>query len=257
MGRWFESNWAHNLTYTYINCNILPNNISAVLQIKTKPKEKNTVMEAQMFVTQAKRLHSSQVAFITFNKDGIIGVSRLIGLTRSCPGVSIATGDLSAIMAVEMSRDWGHDRNRTVQVCGLTNSDPALLAPIARDVEKIAVPEHAAKALFTTRTRMFEEAAAKITRDVITDELRKEVEDWGLNIFSDPRMSLKDNLPGIDFTIRNMDNETIFSVILDGWSGRLFVNGEWGNCCYTQPRQLQFIIRKNLEACLEKLTAAT
>lgn len=210
-----------------------------------------------MFVACAKRLHPLQPAFLTFNKDGIVGVSRLIGLTRSCPGVRIDPGDFMAATAVEISQDWGHERNRTVQVHGLHQADSALLEPMARDVEKVAVPDHGAKALFTTRTRTFEEAAAKITSEVISGSLRAEIESWGLNVFSDPRMHLVDGLPGIDFTVRDGDNQILLTVTLDGWSGRMAVNGIWGNALYTAPRQLQFLIRKSLERYLEVATATT
>ena len=96
-----------------------------------------------------------------------------------------------ATLVVEESQDWGHDRNRTIKVYGLQHADPVLLEQIARDVEKVAVPDHGAKALFTTRVRAFEEAAAKITREVITDQLRTDVEGWGLNIFLRPENASK------------------------------------------------------------------
>ena len=69
-------------------------------------------------------------------------------------------------------------------------------------------------------------------------------------------MHLKDGLPGIDFTIRNTDNEILVSVILDGWSGRMAVNGVFGDELYVQPKQIRSLVSKALEACLEKLTAA-
>ena len=134
----------------------------------------------------------------------------------------------------------------------------------SQNMDEKTLPDHGAKALFTTRTRTFEEAAARITREVITDSLRAEVESWGLNIFSDPRMHLADGLPGIEFSVwqgnpgypeSDPDNQKLFGVILDGWSGRMaVVNGIFGDELY-EPKQLQTLIRKFLEACLEKLTA--
>ncbi|OHA17784.1 MAG: hypothetical protein A2664_04230 [Candidatus Taylorbacteria bacterium RIFCSPHIGHO2_01_FULL_46_22b] len=214
-------------------------------------------MDAKKFIACAKKTHLLQPVFLKFNRDGITGVSRLIGLTRSCPGVRIDQGDLTASMAVEMSQDWGNERNRTIKVHGLCHVHPALLEPMARDIEQVSVPDHGAKALFTSRVRTFEEAAAKITREVITLPLRAEIEGWGLNIFSDPRTQrLEDGLPGIDFTLRDADGGVLVTVTLDGWSGRMAVNGVFGDELYVQPKQLEKLIRTSLEACLERMTTA-
>jgi hypothetical protein len=214
-------------------------------------------METNRLIACAHRLHILQVIYITFNpgNDSITGLRRLIGLTRSNPHIKIEpSGGIVPLLAVMQDGDWQRV-SRTVAVHGLIHAGDDFLESIARDVEKVAVSDHGAKGLFTSRERNFVEVAALITKAVMTPDLCDEVKAWGLNLFSDPRMVMEDDLPGIKFTVQDMDYNVLLTVKLDGWSGRMAVNDlGWGNVAYTQPIQLQFLIRSNLEQCVERMT---
>jgi hypothetical protein len=142
--------------------------------------ERRNIMDANKFMACVNRLYILQVIHLTFNpgNDSIVGLRRLISLIRSKPRVRIEQFSLAPLITVAESGDW-QNVSRTVAVYGLMHAEQNLLAALARDVEKVAVSDHGAKALFTSNKKRQEETAAEIIRRVVDSSLVAEVTSWG------------------------------------------------------------------------------
>jgi len=210
-------------------------------------------MDKRRFLDSVKRLDLRQSVTITFTEDGMAGFCRLMGLLRNSPThICIDSMDKAVCDAIIATQVWGGDKNRTIRVYGLAYAEPMILCEIAKDVEKIAVSDHGAKVLFTKREKTRNEAAKKIIAEVLSKNLVTEIQDWGLNISASVG-EYGDGFPGIDFGIQD-ENELLTQIFLDGWSGRMMVNGIFGDQLFTRPQQLQELIRAELTKCLEELT---
>jgi hypothetical protein len=216
-------------------------------------------MEAKLLIACTRRLHPLEAMYITFKKgkDGIAGLTRLLGLTRSNQKIRIegGVGETLSIQAVISSGDW--DRvSRTFMLWGMNTAQAEFLEPMARDIESVATGDHLGKALFTTNQRRREEAVAKLWRQVVgPGNLQKEIENWGLGLFADGKTV--DELFGIEFTVRDLDHKVVLSIMLDGWSGQVSIDeGPWGGRRYLDANQLGQRIAVEFAAYLERATSA-
>jgi len=216
-------------------------------------------MDASVFTSLVRRTHPLQGLRLRFDREtGKIGLARLSVLCENNPITRIDKRDQLAVMAVLASQDWGGAHNRTVSVYGLCAADVNYLYEIGRDVETLELSgEHGAQGIMVKRQKSRDEAVQKIIDGVLSIDLVREVEDWGLTIAGEFTEYLE--TPAVQFMICKADGEMIFRVILDGWTGRFGIDGSVENGpdeLYTQPTQLQAFIRASLEERLEEMTAS-
>lgn len=199
------------------------------------------------------RLHSSQRVSLRFKEqDGIIGLIRLRGLIESNPNIRILDGENVAMAAVIMSQSWGGDMNRTYHVFGISSANQDFLREILRDVESVEVSDHGAKGLMSRRQKRRDDVSKEIFEQVLVPELLEEIRGWDLDItgYLD---KLSDDTPSLEFRL-TYNNAAVISITLDGFSGRMAIDGLWGNELYTHPEQLQRVIRNAMEHALEVMT---
>jgi hypothetical protein len=208
-------------------------------------------METQQFITRIRRLHYLQPVTVTFAKTGTAGVARLLRLINSDSRVSVTQGEEVVLFAIATSGEWGHDRNRTLTIYGLPAADDAWLCEIARDIDRVEVPDHGAKGLMSSRLVMQKEAMETISRQVITPSFRREMEDWGVTIQTD--LLFDNGFPCLRFSLIYSD-ETVGSAGVDGFSGRIMLNGSFEDKLYMMPHQLQKLMSEWVERLMDKLT---
>lgn len=214
-------------------------------------------MDATVFTRLVRRTHSMQGLRLRFDQQtGILGLTRLRNLCESHASICIEKRDQAVVLAIIVSQDWGFDRNRTINVYGLSAADEDDLLQIGQGVEDLELSgEHGAKGILVKRQKSRDEAVQKIINSVITSDLNREIEDWGLTIAGEFIEYLE--TPAIQFMVCLPDGEMLFRIILDGWTGRFGIDGNVENDpdeLYIQPNQLQDFIRASLEKRLEELT---
>jgi hypothetical protein len=65
-----------------------------------------------------------------------------------------------------------------------------------------------------------------------------------------------EGLPAVEFILLNADtSKKLVSVSVDGWSGRIAVDGVWGDRSYVEPQNLRECIYSALTDHLDKITA--
>lgn len=195
-------------------------------------------MDAREFLKRIRRTHRLQGVTIRFAKSGITGLYRLNGLLKSNSDVRLANEhDNLVILAVLQSRDWGGDRNRTYTLYGLQAVEDGWLTEIAKDVESIDVGDHGAKGIMSGRQKMREEATQKLIATVLTSDLVGEVMSSQFDVVG--QLTLWDGIPCIEFRLSHGNELAFASIIVDGWSGRMAVNGKLSDELYIRPEQLQ------------------
>lgn len=212
-------------------------------------------MDAYQFALYINRLHPLQRLNIRFTKKGMNGMFRLRAVTESNSAVVLDQPSKSkAVMAaIELSRDWCGDQNRSYYVFGLQYADRAMLDAIAKDVESISVDEHVAKGLISNRQNLQDKMAEHLIKSVLTPVFLAEVSGWGCSIMG--TWTKFETIPCIEFMLR-LSRQKWISFIIDGWSGRMAINGTFGNELYVSHEQIQDTIRKVMEEKLEEMTAA-
>lgn len=210
-------------------------------------------MDSKMFLACIKRA-DFQTVFVTFNKDGLSALQRIYGLSKHKPGPMIEQSYQFLVETVLSTRNWERDVNRTISMCLLDRIDENTLITIARDVEKIECGRHAASAINTTRIKTKTDGAKAIIDGVLNETILSEVSSWGVNV--EGELVEYEGLPAIEFRITNSDSGELFAkVFVDGWSGRMGRNGEWGDRRYTDPQQLREMIYSALTDALDAVTA--
>lgn len=210
-------------------------------------------MDAYQFVTRIHRLHPMQSATLRFAETGMTGLMRLSGLLRSDPRVRLADKDKVIMAAVLESRRWEGSLNRNYTVYGLSQADDGWLYEIGKDVENIELADHGAKGIMSGRQKMRDEAVSTIINSVLTNEFVDELWEWKIDI--EGFLEELEELPVIVFRM-TYEHVTMASAGVDGWSGRILVDGQFGDELYTRPEQIQKVLRERMETMLEKLTAA-
>lgn len=206
-------------------------------------------------MNRLKRVHLLQSVYIRFKsgEEGMVGLARLRALVQHPSLVSIDDRDRMAMQAVLVSRSWGMDANRNFQVFGLQHGDENQVRAVLRDVETMTVGDHGAKGLCSGRSKKQGEEAIKLSASVITQVFIDQLTaDWGF-VDVDTRLVQPDD-PALNFLLK-FDGVPIVSILLDGFSGRMSVDGVWGDELFNRPEQLQKLIQDTIEARLEELTA--
>ncbi len=210
-------------------------------------------MDTQQFVTRILRLHPMQSATLRFAETGMTGLMRLSGLLKNDPRVRLADKDKVIMAAVLMSRRWEGSLNRNYTVYGLSHADDGWLSEIGKDVESVELSDHGAKGVMSGREKMREQAVSAIINSVQTNAFVDELWGWKIDI-----SAYFEELEGLPIVIFRMtyNGTTIASAAVDGWSGRIMIDGQFGDELYVNPEQIQKVLRDRMESMLEKLTAA-
>lgn len=201
-----------------------------------------------------KRVHLLQSLDLRFKdgQEGIAGLARLSALARPSSLVEMDNFSLLAMGAILNSHNWNIARkNRTFQVRRLQLADDAQLISILRDVESMSVGDHGATGLCSGRLKKQEEELQKLLDSIVTQTFFDEIADWGVNL----NIELKDHEDPVLDCILSVNGTPFATISLDGFSGRMGVDGIWGNELYNHPEQMQKLIRETLEKKLEYLTA--
>ncbi|OGG57746.1 hypothetical protein A2765_04925 [Candidatus Kaiserbacteria bacterium RIFCSPHIGHO2_01_FULL_56_24] len=193
-----------------------------------------------------------QSATLRFAESGMAGLMRLSGLLKSDPRVRLAEQDKVIMAVVLMSRRWEGSLNRNYTVYGLSLADGGWLYEIGKDVESVELSEHGAKGIMSGRQKMRDEAVSTIINLVQTEAFVEEL--WGWKIDIAPFLEELEGLPILVFRL-TYNGTTIASAAVDGWSGRIMIDGQFGDELYVKPEQVQKVLRERMEAMLEKLTA--
>lgn len=211
-------------------------------------------MDRQDFTTKVRRLHPMQSVTLVFAQSGMTGLFRLSGLLGGRTSIRLADRDKTVMGAVCMSRDWGVGvQNRTYTVYGLSTVDEGWLMEIGKDVESITVADHRAKGLMSKRQKVHNDTAQELRRLILYQGLDAEMDELGIGCYSSS-IDLHEGLPCLTFELL-YGVETITKVLIDGWSGRIWTDGVWGDEMFT-PGRVQKIIRDRMEAWLDKITAS-
>lgn len=212
-------------------------------------------MTADKLIACTRRLHLIQAIYLTFQPglSGIIGLRRLIALQRSNSLVKIDPGIMIGLLAVNLSGEW--DRvSRTVPVYGMMHVENDVLTAIAPDLENVSTGDHIASKLFTSSQKKQDQAFQELIKSIASQLFVGHIRDWGCLIAFD--LVEFEDLPGLQFTITNAGDQTkIVEVILDGFSGRMAVDGKFGNTRCSHPDQIRKVIVDALAEKLEGMTA--
>ena len=212
-------------------------------------------MQINDMMKRLKRVHPHQSIRVKFKKgeDGIVGLTRLSALTKSQSDVQIDNSNKLVLLSVLAWHEWGADANRTVLVHHLQYAQDDQLVALFHDVESIQVDSvHGASVLCSARQKKQEEEANKLIGTVMTHPFYSEIVDWGMDV--DAQLVNPTTDPMLEFVLI-LGNTPVVTIQLDGWSGRMGVNGVWGNELFSQPIQLQKLIRISMEHKLEEITA--
>lgn len=208
-------------------------------------------MDSGEFALYINRLHPLQGVQVKFGKDGMTGLFRLHALLESNRAVRLDERGKTAMEIVFMARNWCGDQNRTYLVFGLQKADPAMLAAIAKDVESIDSGYHLLKGIMSGRQKSRDEAYKQLVNGVLTKSFLTEASVWDLSISG--HLSEFESIPCVEFTLR-LENEHT-NILVDGWSGRMAVDGKFGDEMVVSHGQIQNLLREEIEKILEKVTA--
>lgn len=208
-------------------------------------------MDAQDFVTRIRRLHPMQSVEICFATSGMMGLRRLRNLLEMNPQVSLLETDKMVMLEVLTSCDWGSAQNRNYTVFGLSTVDGDQLLTLPNDIGSVKIPDHPAKVLMSGREKVRKEAADAIVAAVLTQSFINEMGDWGITV--NGFLSSLEDLPCVVFSL-SYGGETMARVSIDGWSGRVSIDGILGEAQYSKPEQIQNALRTRMERMLEHLT---
>ena len=213
-------------------------------------------MTADKLIACVCRLHFLQVIYLTFqsSRGSISGLRRLIALIQSNPTVEIDQGVLIGLLCVTQSGEWERV-SRTVPVYGMMHVENDVLNAIAPDLENVSAGDHIASKLFTSNPRKRQQVADELKQSIASELFIGHIKDWGGAIAFD--LVDFEGLPGMKFTIISASDQTkIVEIILDGFTGRMAVDGKFGDTQCSHPDQIRKVIVDAFAEKLENLTAA-
>lgn len=210
-------------------------------------------MEIQKFLNCLSKLHTSQTVVLKFKESGLTGLHRLHELIKSSDEIEIYDGGKILIYAVLASGRWEGTANQKYRLSNLQDADKSMLMAIARDVDSIEVyDKHGAKGLSSRRQKVKNEAANILIGQILSKDVTDDVTNWGIQC--NGSLVHNDGLPALKFDLL-LDDDVVTSILLDGWSGQIMVNGRIEDEVFNQPKQIQRIIRDSLESIAESMTA--
>ena len=212
-------------------------------------------MDSKLFVTCVRRLHSVQIVYLTFRlgQEGNVGLRQFVSLVESTPGILAVEPGLFHLKRTLRSGPLENVR-RTVIVYGLAHADPGLLEQIAPGLDHIASVQHRASRLFTSSPSVRLVVADAILELILEPNLVYEIWGWGVGISGNFKEI--DGLPAVVFDLYDQhDGKDLLKIAIDGWSGRIGVNGTWGDRMAGSPDELQRLILSALVGRLDAMTA--
>lgn len=208
-------------------------------------------MDSKTFSDRVKRLHPLQACFVTFGESGHAGACRLLALLDT-KTIYLAQGEDLALRAVVSSGSWGGPRNRTYTVYGLWGVDRQPLAELSKDVEKVEVGDSLVKGLTSSRHKRREEAFEEIKAGIFDKEFRKWLNEWAI----DWNVTEIDYAAGPEIGVHaSYDGQPVVRIDIDGWSGRISVDGVQTDHLALNVQQIRALLRAKIVAAFEGETA--
>ena len=196
---------------------------------------------------------------ITFKKEGIAGLQ---GLHTLAEGGYVKFEDEILIMAIIHSGDWGSGQNRVVKArfpCGRIWQEPMFMVDIVKDIESIRLAtEHPLNVLMTGRKKRQEEASIKFIHECYGDLNHDEEKLPGFMLSLFGNLEIFCGLPQLKFTLETLGSgpdAIISTIILDGWSGQMIVDGIPSGKAYSAPEEFHELVMNKAYEYMEKITA--
>lgn len=215
-------------------------------------------METTIVSDRVSRTHPLQRVVLTFTNDadGIRGLRTLVSL-HLAGAVTIHSRDLLVAQAVVESGDWERPENATISVTfsGLNaHRFGDLIGPHL--IQMGLFTPHALTPIMTKRQKKQAEAVDTIIAACLTPALINEARGWGIEITGKLDTS-EPGVPSIKFEIV-ADQTVIKTVVLDGWSGRIFVDGKGEDQMISSNDGLSHVtdvLRQHMNAYIETATS--
>jgi hypothetical protein len=211
-------------------------------------------MKIETLKAMAHRHHPLQALLVTFPSgiDGFRMLSVLKGYSDK--GYVKFESELLAL-AVLTSQDWDHTGRKLTMyfTAGKLWFEEAFLKGAEQGIERIEVASDSPlKALQSGRQKKREEALANIAAAVLTQEVRKEISEWGFTVGFHPL-----EVHGLHSMCITVDDEKspAFSIFLEGWSGNLLTSLGLIICNCSSYETVQRELHKMLTKYLEEVTA--
>jgi hypothetical protein len=189
---------------------------------------------------------------IRFKKEGIEALRLLYCHDR---GYVILENKFLA-EAVIRSSHWESDQNRTVRAyfpTGLMWRNLLFQDKIAEGIESIRLTSmHRLNVLMTGRKKVQDDNSARIINECCSSLNIKDLSEFGLKLES--KFEIVCGLPQITFKLEAPD-ETVSTIILDGWSGQMIVDGVPQQKAFGSPKEFHKIVEDKAFEYADRITA--
>lgn len=205
-------------------------------------------------MSSLQRIKSTQSVALHFNEQvGMHGLSMLCSLIDEDPRVQISYIEKAIMDAVLVSRQWGTVKNRIYCIEGLAFVDENTLRSILKYVDIAYVDNRGIEGLMSSRKKRREEVVQQLSNRIFTPELIKILKGWDL--YTKVYLSeLEDGTPSMQIELL-MDGVVALSLTLDGFSGRIAVDGVFCKDTYVAPGQFQQVVLSAIENTINGMTA--
>ena len=191
---------------------------------------------------------------ITFKKEGINALRVLWSLGKESEAVIFAHEGLVA--AIISSGYWSYDRNRIVSAyfpLGKMWHKEIFVDRVARDIESIRFSTmRPLNILMTGRQKIQKESANNIILDCLGNLDAEILSECQLQLAGE--LEIMNGLPQLIFTLKDPEKFTA-TIVLDGWSGQIIVNGIPQQRAFSDPEEFHEIVRTFAYDYMDQLTA--
>lgn len=204
-------------------------------------------------LSSLQRLKPMQSVVLCFNEQtGINGLMLLHKLINENPKIQIPFIEKTLMEAVLSSGKWGATKNRIYHIDGLVYTEEKLLRNILKYIDTASAENRGVEGMLSGRKKRREEVVRQLSNRIFTPDFIKEIKEWELH----PKTylgELEDGTPSMQIDLL-MNDDIFMSLTLDGFSGRVIIDGILGEI-YVAPGQFQQIIITAIESAVESITA--
>lgn len=211
-------------------------------------------MEIKMLKEMGKRYPQvGPMLDVRFKPEGINALRTLLLLNQR--GL-VCFECVSLAMAIAESGRWEGGQNQTLQMrfpLGLIWKDDIFLDRVGKDIESIRLTtDHPLNVLMTRRKKVQDEEATKIIHACYGNLNDKELPELMLQLMG--KLEIVNSLPQITFNLESIGTYKS-TIVLDGWSGQIIVNGIPQQQAYSDPKKFHRIVLALADEYMEKMTA--